>query len=554
MKGLSNTVEQSSFLSKDTIVLGIAVLLLVGSFMWNAFFLVPQEWFDDFQRDSEALVISRLVQSEARGVFDQAGMLSLYRGDSKLSDSQIAIREYSQAYPNEVPVYKPYTSQIGLQGIILSVLAKVLPFSAAVKLELFWLVNVVLLAVVCISIVYWFYREWGITVAGVVFATFLFSPWLTVMARNLYWVWWGYYLPFIVGLMVLAYEERTGKYYSGWIECLLFITILLKCSNGYEFISTVLLSMMVPLVYYGVANQWSWRLFLHRAIVWGSSGIAAFFTCLAIHAWQLSSLYGTWWSGLLAIFQNAGRRTAGNATLYDSSVRDSLLASNSEVVLKYLISFALVWIIALAIATFKLYKYKRFQNQRIFALFCATALSLVAPLSWFFLAKAHSYIHTHINYVLWYMPFAFFALAFVAVSLAEMEKLRGARKGLLIFLVLSILVGPLESIAHIEWSVDQKERALHRAYQMTSSVGYKQITFSHERSAKDESNGGQMIRLPWRTKYVVALQMTDVICNNDGERWQVINYQILESEKSIEVMLDHSWPANQPGEGYLLLP
>ena len=32
-------------------------------------------------------------------------------------------------------------------------------------------------------------------------------------------------------------------------------------------------------------------------------------------------------------------------------------------------------------------------------------VSFLATISWFVLAKAHSYIHTHMNYVLWYFGF-----------------------------------------------------------------------------------------------------------------------------------------------------
>jgi hypothetical protein len=37
--------------------------------------------------------------------------------------------------------------------------------------------------------------------------------------------------------------------------------------------------------------------------------------------------------------------------------------------------------------------------------------SLLAPLSWFVIFKAHSYIHTHMNFIVWQMPFTFFGFA-----------------------------------------------------------------------------------------------------------------------------------------------
>jgi hypothetical protein len=32
-------------------------------------------------------------------------------------------------------------------------------------------------------------------------------------------------------------------------------------------------------------------------------------------------------------------------------------------------------------------------------------MSALAPLTWFLMTKGHSYVHIHLNYVLWYVPF-----------------------------------------------------------------------------------------------------------------------------------------------------
>jgi hypothetical protein len=51
------------------------------------------------------------------------------------------------------------------------------------------------------------------------------------------------------------------------------------------------------------------------------------------------------------------------------------------------------------------------QRPRITPLVVATWVSILAPLSWFFVFKSHSYIHTHINFVVWQMPFTLFGFA-----------------------------------------------------------------------------------------------------------------------------------------------
>jgi hypothetical protein len=48
----------------------------------------------------------------------------------------------------------------------------------------------------------------------------------------------------------------------------------------------------------------------------------------------------------------------------------------------------------------------------------STWVSILAPLSWFIIFKAHSYIHTHMNYIVWQMPFVLFGSALCGVVLA----------------------------------------------------------------------------------------------------------------------------------------
>jgi len=51
-----------------------------------------------------------------------------------------------------------------------------------------------------------------------------------------------------------------------------------------------------------------------------------------------------------------------------------------------------------------------------------TAFSALAPLSWFVLAKGHSYIHRHMNYVLWHMPFTLIGFVMCGFFVSLMVK------------------------------------------------------------------------------------------------------------------------------------
>jgi hypothetical protein len=57
------------------------------------------------------------------------------------------------------------------------------------------------------------------------------------------------------------------------------------------------------------------------------------------------------------------------------------------------------------------------KSQKKKALLTTTWLSALAPLSWFVLFKAHSYIHTQMNYIVWQMPFTLYGIALCGYAL-----------------------------------------------------------------------------------------------------------------------------------------
>jgi len=54
------------------------------------------------------------------------------------------------------------------------------------------------------------------------------------------------------------------------------------------------------------------------------------------------------------------------------------------------------------------------------ALVGTTWFSILAPLSWFVLFKAHSDVHTHMNFLVWQMPFTLFGFAVVGRWLVDL--------------------------------------------------------------------------------------------------------------------------------------
>ena len=58
-------------------------------------------------------------------------------------------------------------------------------------------------------------------------------------------------------------------------------------------------------------------------------------------------------------------------------------------------------------------------DRSLGALLAMAAFGAVAPFSWFVLGKGHSWIHTHIDWVVWHVPFVNLAVVFMAALLSR---------------------------------------------------------------------------------------------------------------------------------------
>ena len=91
--------------------------------------------------------------------------------------------------------------------MLFSILDGVIPLSPREKLRLFHAFTSLLSALSIAAIVLWFYREFGISIASVVLGSAVFSQWLVVFGRNLWWSMWAFYLPMVVVMHYLIYNN-----------------------------------------------------------------------------------------------------------------------------------------------------------------------------------------------------------------------------------------------------------------------------------------------------------------------------------------------------------
>lgn len=315
-------------------------------------------------------------------------------------------------------VWQTYISQFGLQGKAFQKLASFFnDYEDAVAFAR-WLCSV-LLALVLIGIVLLANKKFNILLAGCFYVVFLLSPWIVNFANNLYWVEFTWFLPMLVGIFCSVKIENIKIRILSY--GLVFLAVLVKCLCGYEYISAIMISAvafpLADLIHAIFLKKRDYAIASLRAIIGiGLAALLGFFVAIMIHAGYRGG--GSLVNGIIDIFQQDVLRRTSGGTLdaFAASYWPSLNASHWETLLTYfnfysryqseIVTgvpgnlFSVLCIAPLVILFFD--AKKGTVNYRIYALYF---IFFFAAVSWFVLAKSHSYVHTHMNYVLWYFGF-----------------------------------------------------------------------------------------------------------------------------------------------------
>lgn len=345
-------------------------------------------------------------------------------------------------------------AQIGLQGSVFGLLKLIFG-----KYAFLYSITVFILCLCFFYILSWIYGELGTGATIISYIFLLFNQWLTVSARNLYWVIFTFLLPFIISLYFLKREETTGKLSISAYAALIFIVVFIRNTCGFEMISTILINMEVPLFYYAYKNKWDTKKFVNRFLIIGASGVLAFVVCFIVHLIQLMIFTDDGIAMAIEIMKNDIAKRTGtlkNMKDYSGLVRESLEASKITVIKKYLfegkpIIFHLKMgvllllygvFVALSFSSEKYIDDIDLIRPVLMSTLLMNLVSLMAPFSWFVLASGHSYIHTHINYILWSLPTTILMAAqagiIIALVIKSIYKNTFFRMGVALLIILMI--------------------------------------------------------------------------------------------------------------------
>lgn len=376
---------------KKYLSLTLLVLMLTFNFMTNFLSreVIGKLPFERFQMDSENLVVSKINYDN-----------NMYE-DGKC--------EYGLCYydKEEGKIYD-YKSQIGLQGYVFSFLSNTFKLSTK-KLNI---ITSLSLATVLVSICYFISKKYDKLLASIFYITFFLSPWIIAFARNLYWVSFTWFIPGLLGLMYSIYYKKKKIFIP-----LIYLSILIKCLCGYEYITTIMLSTIVfHIIDFFVVKGKEKKIKVFKTIfVIGIVCLLAFSTSLIIHGFQRGN--GNILVGVEDIYKkDVLRRTiiTTDKDSYTGAMRDSMDASVKDVMKMYIYSwntdiiygvnsklFPIIIFVSFVICVINIFDNYKY-NKRDLIMYL---MFLITTISWFILGKSHSYIHTHMNFVLWYFGF-----------------------------------------------------------------------------------------------------------------------------------------------------
>lgn len=394
-----------------TFLLFIALsLLLQDNFLHNRIATGPPGMFERFQDDSQRLVLNKLRTVLHEGFW--SGGFFLYKDDGT-----------------------PYTAQIGAQGFVLSLLfAAFHPQDPGQMVRMFEWFVAMLFALTLVGFVFFAGKRFGWVVGAALCVQLYASDWITIFARNLYWVVFTLFLPYLFSWW--AYERMvTEKTAPKFFYAFLMLLVFCRTLCGYEYVTNLVAAPGVAAIYYIVRRGGNFGAVIRGLIPIAVFGSLGFGLALALHLVQGLLLRGSFFEATQMILGPALYRTYGygGEAVYDQAATKSIV----QVVGEYLNLFAAspftIWHFVLAsllvAAIAAMMHVRRKASSDVVAMAYATLAALCASLTWAFAAKGHMFFHLHINGIIFYLPFLMTAYLLIGILLRDVLALTKSTDG-----------------------------------------------------------------------------------------------------------------------------
>ncbi|MCL4367009.1 hypothetical protein M1563_02470 [Patescibacteria group bacterium] len=356
----------------------------------------------------------------------------------------------------------PYFSQSGIQGYLLAVFAPKKLFLLPLYYFLCRFIFAALLSIILSLYVFVISKEFSKKIAIFVMLLLAFSNWLIYFAKNLYWISFTMFLPYIFAWSCYLYFKKKSRLFLFYLIIGFLITI--RSLAGYEYLSNIILSCFTPILYYEIIQKTSIKSLIKKFLLICIVGFFAFSIAFAIQLYQVSTYLGSFPAALSKIGDKASERTFNN-TYVNQGFFEQIIITSPPVynllnslnlvnqynntaseqtffitwsIIRYVFSptfslsilpttvnLALFSMFPISLLTFLILSTWRksklmMKNKQLFALYWCTLYSLIASFSWFILAPGHSINHPHMNGIIFYLPFLLVAYIVLSIQLARL--------------------------------------------------------------------------------------------------------------------------------------
>jgi hypothetical protein len=443
----------------------VVALVLALIFTNNVFHFSQYRINRVFDQTSEGMVVGRLGRSAADGIFSQRaelGMNFLEKDPPEVRGNypdQIKYFEHPELIKTDGAGWAVYPSQFGLQGIVLALIDSIDPLPRRYRIGFYHFLSALMCAAAFMWVAYKIRDRFGFAAATGFVVPVMFEPMFTALAPNLYWAVGLWFVPMAIAMDIAGAESRRRKW---WLIAATGAAVFAKSLCGYEFITTVIVAAMIGCLL-NTRNDPFPNII---DMVWvAASGIIGFALAILVHGAKL---------GFAIILDRAiDRTTAVGTTLQDGLIMGQF-ASVASVIRLYLgandytqiRSFGLVFglLAAIAVTAFLDRQFSWFLGEdhtRLRALAFAFVASFAAPMSWFILAKAHSFAHPPIDFILWYVPTlpvggAMAGLAFSQAVAARKEWSASFARSFLTLAIPAMIVVTVALVFALDGRIDSK--------------------------------------------------------------------------------------------------
>lgn len=291
--------------------------------------------------------------------------------------------------------FKQYTSNIVIQRYLYAFLDRILPCSNKALLSYLYAITCFLSAFVIFIIINWV-GDITDSHIGLLVAVCLvvLCPYFTMYGKNLYWSIWSLFLPMALMCVITNPKRVTSTVEIAFVS---FLGCLLKQLLYFEFVSTAMIAMIVPLLYYVIVRRLQLRAALSLLASSTLAALSSFVVVFCLKSYLLVKQYGI--ENALQITRDnlEERLLNGNGENWTAIQAILNMLGKNIVSLRYVVT-ASMWtgviiLVLLGIIIFLPFNALSLIGWNTTALFYVTVISFLAPCSWFVMAAPHTTIH-----------------------------------------------------------------------------------------------------------------------------------------------------------------